>query len=1187
MSDRATKHGKALSLMIVSLLAVGGLLGVVLATAPPAAADTCGQASSILSGTWTVSTAQVCSGIVFYLDGDLSVTGTGSLTLVNGGITFVEDTAHTHALTVAASGSLILDNSTITTATNTLNPYIQLAASVTGNLIMKSNSVLKFPGSLTFNAGSVLNMTASTITGFSDAELNGLGNAVFVDNNDDSAAISMTTATAYLYGSTIEKLYENTQAGGVAKPMLLGTSSNLYAYDSYIGVDFSNNWQIHNTMNLTGTSSAYLFNVTVDEVESAATPQYQQLPAFLPLDANSRVYIVRWMHATATDPYGTPLTAATVWSHIGSTTATWPDNGVALVPSSRTLWYMGKTASNWNTTDSSGNALIPLWTDTISLSSYPNAFTFSSYEVTTKYTTYVANGSAAFAPYPSIAASDNNLNVVVGVPVPGLTPDLSVASVVISGANGASTFQPLNTPVTLTASIHDAGQNPVNNVVVLFFSTNVDTNGDGVMDSSVASYVAAGFLIANQTIATVPANNNASAAAIWTVHGSFETGMQFSVVVNPPAGSPTGPSVIPETNQTNDIAVRQISLFTWPDLGFSGTNDISFPSEPVANNDVPAEVTIHNFGSGTATAAKVFIMDGATEVSNEVTFNVNAAQVAHVEVTWHPTTTGYHNITFVVETANNSMRNTDYNATNNQVRVTQVVASQPDLALLASDYSPRTVDQNKPFTVVVTVYNLGQTAVQNTSVAVYLNGNYTASIGRTDSVSVATKTNVTVTVSGIPTPGTKTMNIVVNPDRTLVEGGQGYANNYANVTLTVLPPSGTVVIYTPIAGTNFDATLPVSVAGVVRDNTAAQNGIAGLNVTIALVRSDGSVAEQVSQTTDTNGLFQATLALGDMADGQYTLRVSSAQGTITPYTGTLVVKRNVPFLNSLVPLLGIPWWLFLIIIAAVAAIVIGVTVYFKVYGLGKMVECGECGAFIPEDATVCPKCGVEFEKDMAKCSNCQAWIPVDVKQCPECGVEFATGEVEMADYQEKMRLQYDEVVQKFKEDASRQLGRALSDKEFQEWWRKQPTFLTFEDWLREEEEMRKMGSRPCPVCGTLNSVTATVCHKCGSLMKEQRPPSGGAGSGGMAPPARPRTPPSGGAGGPPSGLPGSDQGGSQAAPAGGPDAIPRRVIRKPVTPAPVVQKKVIRRPLGEGEQAGTEGTDQQSGDQNQQQGDEL
>ncbi|HLE54568.1 MAG TPA: zinc ribbon domain-containing protein, partial [Thermoplasmata archaeon] len=267
----------------------------------------------------------------------------------------------------------------------------------------------------------------------------------------------------------------------------------------------------------------------------------------------------------------------------------------------------------------------------------------------------------------------------------------------------------------------------------------------------------------------------------------------------------------------------------------------------------------------------------------------------------------------------------------------------------------------------------------------------------------------------------------------------------------------------------------------------------------------------------------------------------------------------VPFLDQPVPFLGIPWWLMLVILAIAAAAIIGVTVYFKVYGLGKMVECGECGAFIPEDATTCPKCGVEFEKDMAKCSNCQAWIPVDVKQCPECGVEFATGQVEMADYQEKMRLQYDEVVQKFKEEASRQLGRALNEREFQDWWRKQPTFLTFEDWLREEEEMRKMGSKPCPVCGTLNSVTATVCHKCGSLLKEQpRPPAGGAGGVPPAPrqPAQPSAAPVG---------PQAPPGGSQAAPAG-PEAMPRRVIRKPMQTQPVVLKRIIKRPATEGQQ---------------------
>src|SRR5207247_8935190 len=284
--------------------------------------------------------------------------------------------------------------------------------------------------------------------------------------------------------------------------------------------------------------------------------------------------------------------------------------------------------------------------------------------------------------------------------------------------------------------------------------------------------------------------------------------------------------------------------------------------------------------------------------------------------------------------------------------------------------------------------------------------------------------------------------------------------------------------------------------------------IVRIAMTIDMSSGTAVIATHQSISGD-QGLFVGTIVVpADTQDGSYNVVVTPTAGSITPSTQAIAIKKNVPFLNQTVPILGLPYWLFFISLAAAAAAVIGVTLYWKVYGLGKMVECDEGGAFIPEDATSCTKCVVEFEKDMAKCSNCQAWIPVDVKQCPECGVEFATGELEMADYQQKMRLQYDEVVGRFKEEASRQLGRSLSESEFQEWWRKQPTFLTYEDWLREEEEMRKMGSRPCPTCGTLNSVTARVCHKCGSLMRDQRPPTGGAGGGAVvaAAPRRPSPP---------------------------------------------------------------------------------
>jgi RNA polymerase subunit RPABC4/transcription elongation factor Spt4/ribosomal protein L40E len=319
--------------------------------------------------------------------------------------------------------------------------------------------------------------------------------------------------------------------------------------------------------------------------------------------------------------------------------------------------------------------------------------------------------------------------------------------------------------------------------------------------------------------------------------------------------------------------------------------------------------------------------------------------------------------------------------------------------------------------------------------------------------------------------------------------------------------------------------------------------------------------ERSNSTTfsgSTDGILVIPLSIpGDSPDGTYDLRLDAEDTSITDGRRSVFVRVPLAWWQG--SFLGLPVWIWLVILIGAIAAIGGGTAYVKFVGLGKLVECGECGAFIMEDSATCPKCGVEFEKDMAKCSNCQSWIPVEVKQCPECGVEFATGGVEMADYQSKMKEQYEQVKRRFREEASQELGRALTEKEFEDWWQKQPSFVTFEDWLKEEEEMRKMGSKPCPVCNTLNSVTAKVCHKCGTLLKEREPPKGG------APPARPSAPT----------QPQAPAEAPEGAEAGMPsEAIPKKVVKKPIG-APVVQKKVIKRPFEEKEDEGGEGEQDQ------------
>src|SRR6266581_2102909 len=906
LSSRSERNAKALTCLIVWSVALGGLFAAIVALSPAARAGTCDQVGGVITGDWTITTTQVCTGIVYSVDGSININAGGSLTLVNGGLSFSKDTSHEgYALNVNAGGELVLDNSIVTTQTDAIHPFIKLALTVSGansRLSMKNGAVLQFPG--WFNAtGANLNVTSSTITGFTAGDLSGLG--LYTDDNDDAPLMSWASSTGGLFASRIERIYENQTASGgnatgpISGNVALTASSNLYAYDTYVGVDFSNVVGLHNMLTVDGTSNAYLYNVTVDRTQDPILKSNWQ-SAFVPTAATGSIYLFRWLWATAVDSTSFPVSGATIWSvqSPGSGTASFPDNGPSTTPSAQTLWYLGRAASGanaWNRTGATGLAVIPLYTDTITQASLPNAESFGNYQETVAYAASTVTGGAYFDPYPAINAPDNNKAVTYGLPI--------------------------------------------------------------------------------------------------------------------------------------------------------------------------------------------------------------------------------------------------------QVR------SGPDLTLRQTDYSgTMNVLQNQAFTVNALIYNQGQTTANNVDVAAYLNGNRANEVGRVNGLTIVAFVNQSVSITGLATLGTQTLELIVDPDNTINEGGVAQeSNNFVNITLNVQPPpSGFVAIVSPTSNQKVE------------------------------LRSGAAVLASNTTMSGTDGFFIAGINVpAGLQDGSYNVVVTPSTGLVSPDTRTIAVQKSVSFFLTNVPFLNIPYWLFLIIVAAAVAVVIGVTAYWKVYGLGKMVECGECGAFIPEDATTCPKCGVEFERDMAKCSNCQAWIPVDVKQCPECGVEFATGQLEMADYQEKMKLQYDEVVAKFKQEAGRQLGRSLSDAEFQEWWRKQPTFLTFEDWLREEEEMRKMGSKPCPTCGTLNSVTASVCHKCGSLMREvQRPPSGGGGStvvqvpSAARQPMRAASPPEA-----PSGL--------QAAPASAPapaagvpvtDAIPRRVIRKAITPQPIIQKKVVKKTVEDEEDASQSGT---------------
>ncbi|MGM0404958.1 MAG: CARDB domain-containing protein [Thermoplasmatota archaeon] len=249
-----------------------------------------------------------------------------------------------------------------------------------------------------------------------------------------------------------------------------------------------------------------------------------------------------------------------------------------------------------------------------------------------------------------------------------------------------------------------------------------------------------------------------------------------------------------------------------------------------------------------------------------------------------------------------------------------------------------------------------------------------------------------------------------------------------------------------------------------------------MEVTAYLLDQDGEVAEFQSATTDENGEFLMYVS-EPSTSGRYTLSLEADY----PDAERVVTGERIEVGESVET--GIPLWMIIAVIGAIAAgSVGGIFAYMKIQGPAEWVECGNCSTTIPADVKECPECGVEFETETVKCSECGEWIPHDSEECPECGSQFIKTGKEVQDYEETMKQQYENHVEKYRTKAKDELGDEFTEEEFMDWWQEQPSYITFDEWLEREESRRKEGGIECPECGALNSVDDAICQKCGSTL---------------------------------------------------------------------------------------------------------
>lgn len=738
--------------------------------------------------------------------------------------------------------------------------------------------------------------------------------------------------------------------------------------------------------------------------------------------------------------------------------------------------------------------------------------------------TYRVNGSKVIESV-TFYADDNETVVVdnnsqVALLFSDLTPELVAVSLSFQGANEVSETQPVDLSLDIKLEVRNDGKVREDSVTVHFYRIDVDVDEDGVMDNPPEDY--SSFLLGQATV-SIEALSSAVATLSWTpdVAGTYV----ISAVVDQDDARR-------EFNETNNILKATLQVVDWPDLSIQAS-EVTLTRVPVEEGQVGVEVVVHNSGTAEAQGAIVRLYDNTTLVDS-TSVDVAAGSSSTITLTWVPDAAGTHNLTVQVLSRNDTAANTDFSMGDNTVLISVNVLTKPDLEVRPSEYEPLRVVKGRAFVVEVVVYNVGNTDASNFEVALYLDDVSEENLKALRiGLDIPAGGNLTLLMEMDPINVAGNYTLIILVDSTGVIPEVREDNNRVEISLEVVPPEGQVFITTPEPGKSYNLGAQVFVTG--RATTPTGQPIPDMKVTLVLRDSEGGFHDPKTVFTDQNGEFVVGLNIPEGAPaGEWTLIASAEVETIQGATVKLSVEKVVPWYEMTVPMVGVPVWMLIAIMAIFLIVVLAITAYMRTFGLGRLVECGECGAFIPESSTSCPKCGVEFEKEMAKCSSCHAWIPADVKRCPECGVEFTTGKAKATDYRERMRKQYEKIVDKYRAEAARALGHKPSEKEFQEWWRRQPTYVTFEAWLKEEEEMRKMGSKPCPRCGTLNSITARVCHKCGTLMATEAPKG--------------RKPPGGPPAGPVPKPPTTPPGGAK-------EPVPRKRVDKPV------MKKIVKKPF--------------------------
>jgi len=304
-------------------------------------------------------------------------------------------------------------------------------------------------------------------------------------------------------------------------------------------------------------------------------------------------------------------------------------------------------------------------------------------------TTQLSNGSWNNDPYSTALA----LRTLVYV-----KPNLSISSDDITFSNPAPK---VGDTIIITADIKNAGVAQVDTITVHFF------------DGDPAS---GGTLIGEVTIPLIPASGSNETSLSWTI----PTASSRTVFVKiDPFNS------IDELDETDNIASKNATASTLPDLSITPA-DITFnPATPTADDPITISAIIRNKGEASAENVTVDIYEGdpssgGIKLGASVFPAISAGSSVSFEVT-SSFPLGGHSIYVIVDDANSIEEGNEKN--NSAIKLLQVGVGFVDLSIDKNDivFNPNYPSEGNMVTIIAGIKNNGEKEIQNVPVKFFLN----------------------------------------------------------------------------------------------------------------------------------------------------------------------------------------------------------------------------------------------------------------------------------------------------------------------------------------------------------------------------------------------------------------------------------------------------------------------------------